>query len=161
MHLATLPFLPNISYNSVFTVLVPIEKTIFLITEIKIFYLMDSPTTIRRRGTRTPNHRFWKPLFYHCNYSPGKKFLPFYIGFPGVFTFLKSTLEDSLKKRVHSFLFYDLKKVKKIRAPFLSILLLPTAGIEPATQKEQILSLSCLPISPSGFFCFTLKKIYT
>lgn len=28
---------------------------------------------------------------------------------------------------------------------------IPTAGLEPATIMEQILSLSCLPISPSGF----------
>ena len=24
----------------------------------------------RRKGIRTPNLRFWKPLFYHWNYSP-------------------------------------------------------------------------------------------
>ena len=28
---------------------------------------------IRRKGIRTPNLWFWRPLFYHWNYSPRKK----------------------------------------------------------------------------------------
>lgn len=60
---------------------------------------------IRRKGIRTLNLWFWRPLFYHWNYSPKKKSGSWFMEFAPICVYLVISLLFSLILIAVSFLF--------------------------------------------------------